>query len=372
MAMDGFSGPQEQLDYYYLVRNIIWRYRLDEAEDAVIQRIAALLEEMRAELSGRILFYRPEQYSAQRIALLLEEVELYLAATRIAVTKTIAEASGAALEASLTEQADILSIGGRAANVQRFSMGTAELGSLLLTTPLGGKSLQGWVEAAFADGQDAIMDAIQSAMLQGEGYRKTIRRVMREATDITMREAVTLTRTYVQTASVAAQEAVYDQNKNILGWVEWCAVLEASYKQTGRGTCLRCASLDGTRYRLEEKRPDCPLHPRCRCLWKPIVDWKRLGIPDLELEKAVRPYAIHENKNIDAGGKRKILEVDMHKGDWASWASGRDIQFQVNALGPQRYALWRDSGLSFEDFTDRMVNRQTGELYTVQQLGARL
>lgn len=370
MTLPGLPTPQDQLDYYYLVRNIIWRYRLDDAEEAVIKRLATLLEEMRREVSGAILRYRPEQYTRQRLAQLLQEIELYSAATKAAAGSVIAEASGVALEQSIIEQAHILSVGGRAAAVRGVGvgMGGVEFGALMATTPLGGRALQGWVDAAFAEGQEAILNAIQTGLFQGEGYRKIVKRVLAEAEEMTLREAVTLTRTYVQTASVAAQEAVFQNNKDVIGWLEWSAIMEPSYKQTGRGTCLICAGLDGQRYRPEEEKPPMPRHPRCRCCWIPRIDWKRLGIPELEITEAVRPYTIRDNLNIDAGGRREILESGMHKGNWASWAAKRDSGFKMQALGPRRYALWRESGMSFQEFAKHLVDKKTGELLTVQEL----
>jgi hypothetical protein len=36
--------------------------------------------------------------------------------------------------------------------------------------------------------------------------------------------------------------------------------------------CPQCASLQGTRYTIAEARGVVPVHPRCRCAWKPVVE----------------------------------------------------------------------------------------------------
>ena len=372
MALPGLPTPQDQLEYYYTVREIIWRYKLDEVEGAVVARLHSLLEEMRREVSGRILRYRPEQYTRQRLEELLRDIETYSDAVKAATVKVIAAESGAAGAASLTEHADILSVGGKSSRVAGVSMGAADFGALMLSANVGGQALTQWVEPAFPEVGEAIFNAIRVGMFQGEGYQQIVRRVMAEATEATEREVITIARTYVQTANVAAQEAVFQRNRDVLGWLEWSAIMEPSYKQTGRGTCLVCASLDGRRYRQDEEKPEMPKHFGCRCHWKPIVDWEKLGIPGLAVEDATRPYTVRGDLNIGAGGRREILEVGMHKGNWASWASGRDEAFKINAIGPQRYALWQESGLNFEAFSKRLVNGKTGVLYTVKELEAML
>ena len=93
MPLTGLPTPQDQLEYYYAVREIIWRYKLDEAEGAVIARLHSLLEEMRREVAGRILRYRPEQYTRQRLEELLRDIEVYADAVKAATTTVIATES---------------------------------------------------------------------------------------------------------------------------------------------------------------------------------------------------------------------------------------------------------------------------------------
>jgi SPP1 gp7 family putative phage head morphogenesis protein len=47
------------------------------------------------------------------------------------------------------------------------------------------------------------------------------------------------------------------------GWLVYNATLD-------KVTCKNCYDLDGKRYRLSEKLPEIPQHPRCRCVW----DWE--------------------------------------------------------------------------------------------------
>lgn len=359
------STLQDELDLYYLIRNIRWQNRLDDVEAEVVKRIRALLGELRQETRARMDRYVSGSYSEKRMRAVLAEINVLLSAANTQSADLVVDAVAAVGAFSLTEQSAILGLDGSARNVCGLSMGATEFGALFLAAPLGGKILQGWVDSAFESGvQGQIVDAVQSGLFLGEGYPKLIDRVLQEGIGITEREATTLVRTYVQGASVAAQEAVYEANSDIVREVEWSAILEPGYAKTGRGTCLRCSALDGTRYKQGDKnRPPIPLHPRCRCMWRPVVDWAGIGLPELEIRERVRPYTIRPDANIAAGGRRTILEVGQHKGDYAGWFESRGEAFQRNVLGEGRYELYQQ-GMPFKDF----VNRRTGELYTLGEL----
>lgn len=37
--------------------------------------------------------------------------------------------------------------------------------------------------------------------------------------------------------------------------------------------CIHCARLDGKKYSIAEARGVIPVHPNCRCAWKPVINW---------------------------------------------------------------------------------------------------
>jgi len=179
--------------------------------------------------------------------------------------------------------------------------------------------------------------------------------------DFTEREAITIARTYIQTANVAAQMAVYEANDDLVkGW-RWSSVLEPGYSKSGRGTCLRCASLDGQVFELG-RGPNIPLHARCRCVAIPVTKtWRELGIDRDEIEQAVRPYTIRPDQNIDAGGMRTIIESGRHQGDYGTWWAKQDRAFRVNAVGPGRFELLESGKVSFGDLVDSKGRQRTLE-----------
>ncbi len=158
-------------------------------------------------------------------------------------------------------------------------------------------------------------------------------------------------------------EDVYRENPEIVKKVEWSATLEPGFKQTGRGTCLRCAGLDGRKYPVDD-HPECPLHIRCRCVLLPVtVSFRELGLDIDEIKQAYRPYTILPNKNIDADGRRTILESGFHEGDYASWFDKQDRGFKLKAIGPRRFEMYEAGVIRFSDLVDR-----SGDLRSLKEL----
>jgi SPP1 gp7 family putative phage head morphogenesis protein len=251
------------------------------------------------------------------------------------------------------------------------SLAPAQIASFVEGQPLGGtfegggRTLQMWVEDIFAWGvEESIENELLTGALKGEDYRQLVRRLQTEYAELTKDEITTLARTYVQGANVGAMEKVYKENPKVVNSVRWSATLEPGYKKTGRGTCLRCAALDGNRYPVN-KHPRCPLHPRCRCILLPVTPtFKELGLDINEIEDVYRPHVERANKVIGAGGKRKIQQVGFHRGDYSDFFYTKDRAWQQKLVGPKRMDLIDSGRIDFKD----LVDFSTGELYTLDEL----
>lgn len=384
MSLPGFTSQQE-LDLYYLLRNAEWRAALDGVESLVIADMRRMLDKYHRKLERELRRLKPGDVTYRRLLNLMDGMEVtsrYLERSgtpRELMGLSIAMATGQTMEASLSTQYNILSVGGAARNVRAVSsgLGATEFAASFLDTPVGENPLLAWVDKAFEAGWDVLRAAINKGWGQGEGYPKLVRRVLRDAENATLREATAMVRTYVQSGATAAQMAVYQANADIIDWWEWNAILEPGYKKNGRGTCLRCSSLDGQRWRSGDKRkPKMPLHVNCRCLWLPVIDWTDIGISESELERAARPYTIRPDENIGTGGTREILDGGQTLKSWGGWAAEQGEEFKRNALGPERYKLWREwhahTGGTLESFINKLVNRKTGALLKLKELEARL
>ena len=258
---------QKDLDLYFLTRNVQWRYRLDQYEDATI---AEMLKTVRAAVSDvqKQLFMGEK---VPRADVLVQELEALSAGLRKRLGEDVADMATEALNYSAVEHQAILSING-AASINTVALSAEQFRAFMASPATGGVSLPAWVDAAWGSTvTEQVKRNLNIAALQGESYQKAVRGLLESSiADFSEREAITIARTYVQTASVAAQMSLYEANDDLVtGW-KWSAVLEGGYSKSGRGTCLRCSALDGSIFPMG-KGPSIPLHPRCLTGETPVV-----------------------------------------------------------------------------------------------------
>lgn len=348
---------QKDLDLYFLTRNVQWRYRLDQYEDAVIRE---MLKTVRAAVADvQLQLFNGD--TVPRGDELIDELQALSAGLRKRLGEDVADMATEALNYSAQEHASILSIDNRVP-INNVAL-SADQFRAFLGGPAGGVSLPAWVDAAWGSTvTEQVKRNLNIAVLQGEGYQKAVRGLLESSiADFTEREAITIARTYVQTANVAAQMAVYEANDDLVtGW-RWSAVLEGGYSKSGRGTCIVCAARDGREYPLRGG-PSIPAHPRCRCVAISLLkSWRELGLDRDELDAAIRPYTIRPDVNIDAGGMRTIIESGRHQGDYASWFEKQGRAFQQNVVGPGRFELLDSGKIKFEDLVDAQGRQRTLE-----------
>lgn len=346
---------QADLDLYFLTRNVQWRYRLDQYEDATIAEMLKTVRSTVAEIKREIF----ENDAPENADALIAELEALSAGLRKRIGEDVATMSSVAGEYSVAEHTAIMSLDG-AVKINTVALSAAQFKEFL-GGPTQGTPLPAWVDAAWGEAvSEKIRRNLNIAVLRGEGYQKVVRGLLDAGlADFSEREAISIARTYIQTANVAAQAAVYQANDDIVKAWEWSAVLEPGYSKSGRGTCIRCQSLDGRRFKLGEG-PPIPLHVRCRCQMRPVtVSWRELGIDRDEIEAAIRPYTIRPDQNIDAGGMRTIIESGRHQGDYASWWAKQSPDFRRNAVGPGRFELLEAGKIRFEDLVDGEGNQRT-------------
>lgn len=360
--------PTEIINRYYLARIIGWRHELELLDaEAVAELVKALKiannrlrDRIAAELPKVWASYVPEEGGAAAMRVWLGEL---LADPARQVADTITDGWSISAQSSLAAYNDILSVNGMAKNVVMVPVTIEAIKGLASKKLFAGQSLEGLIGKAFSEGQiTTIITSLDDSIKKGWGYKKAVKDLMDKALDagatITQRETITLARSYIQQASVNAQLAVYEANKEIMKGVKWCAILDLS-------VCPLCASTDGLTYEWGEERPPMPRHPRCRCLYLPWVkSWRDLGIDADDLKKAARPWLIREEGNIDAGG-RKILNAGTSEEDFSGWWKTLPYKEQIKSIGPIRTKLINDGKLTWKD----LVNKNTGHFYTLEELG---
>jgi SPP1 gp7 family putative phage head morphogenesis protein len=152
------------------------------------------------------------------------------------------------------------------------------------------------------------------------------------------RNAEAIVRTSVQHVSQQARQATWEQNSDIVRKVRFVATLDSR-------TTQQCSSLDGMEFPAD-KGPRPPLHVNCRSTTVAVLD-DRLAVLQDGGTRAAR--------NVD--DRRQIDSVPAGE-TYYQWLQRQPESFQIEAIGPTRAALFRDGGLSAEEFSDLQLGRR--------------
>ena len=246
-----------------LYRSIEQQYQLGQYTDQALRSILASLNKARERLFDEIS-YRDITMPKERVDMVLEELNNLTFAVQAQLSKDIQDAAVVAGEYSYLDYDAILSFDGKLDETIGFnhvSVSPDQLRAMVVEVPVGGKLLEQWVKDTFElRVSDEIQTAIMADTFQGLSTPKIIRH-MENAFGVIRDDAETLVRTYIQSINNQSAEAVYKANSDIIKYEVWNSTLEVGL--SGKSTCLRCASLDSRKYKIDEPHIRPPLHPRC-------------------------------------------------------------------------------------------------------------
>jgi len=328
------------------------RRTLDTFENSAVRQLYKVYGDLIGDLSKVIASKTSTSFSVGQAKILLQEVQQTLEVIAERLTIPASEAIGYAGEYAYLEMNKIVSWDYKYLGFNSVQLTAFQIQQMVVEQKLGGKTLGQWMGSAFID-VDTILPEIQKGIIKGESYAKIVSRIDNAIMGNHPKQHIdSIVKTYIQSVNVKAQEEVYEANKDIVKEMEWSAIMEGGNTKTGRGTCPRCAALDGQRWSVSDKsKPYMPLHVRCRCVWAPItITWKELGFDVPEMEEAYQPW-------VDRAGKDRALDdygfTDKNYKDWW-WSRGK--AFQDNAIGPMRANLVRGRKIKFEDIIDDKGN----------------
>jgi SPP1 gp7 family putative phage head morphogenesis protein len=259
-----------------------------------------------------------------------------------------------------------------------------QLRALVESNPFEGQTLREWASTIAQADLRRIEGQIRAGVIAGEGSAAIARRVVGSArlrgtdgvTQITRREAESITRTAVNHISNAARREFIIANADLFDKEQFVATLDAR-------TTPVCRSYDGERFDVG-KGPIPPLHFNCRSLRVPVLDGDALGSrPFVAATRAqvLREYAEQNGLKVpktrdglpyghktafDQFARRRVRELTGRvpgRTTYQEWLSTQSAAFQDDVLGPTRAALFRRGGLTL----DKFVNRRGDEL-TLSQL----
>lgn len=356
-----------RLEIYTMLRNIRWRYQLDQFEAGALKEVLKSVEQARKEILREL--GKPKKYADidswadSRNEELLKELDELTVGVKNQLGADVTELAEISYTKSLEVHNDIFSVGGKAHNINLLQYAPDQI-KAFLAEPVGGLLLKDWVNETYDYPlQQKLKTEMMAGMFRGQGYKALDRRI-NELLGEAAENTITMTRTWVHSANVAAQHNVMKANADIMAGWKWSSVLENGNFGTGRGICLTCLGLDARDeiYPIDGG-PPLPAHPRCRCLRKPATkSWRDLGIPIDDLEDELRPYSVRGKidpltgklvrGNVDLGGK-PIISAGQVAGGMNGFFDLLDEDVQRQTLGPRRWELWKAGILDLKDLVDK-------------------
>lgn len=191
----------------------------------------------------------------------------------------------------------------------------------------------------FADGAVTLINnKIRTGYEQGLTTQQIVKGVVGSpqvqykdgVTAVTRRQAATIVRTGIQHVANTARQVTWEENSDLVTGVIWVSTLDSR-------TSSVCRTLDHKHFKLTEG-PRPPVHPNCRSTTAPDLD------PAFDF--------------LDEGATRSSEKgyVDQ-KLTYYDWLGTQDEDYQDAVLGPTRGKLFRDGGLTAEQFADLQLDK---------------
>lgn len=258
-----------------------------------------------------------------------------------------------------------------------------------------GNTISQWYKRLEDADINRIMATVRDGISQGETTDQIIRTLSGTARNnyldgvmnISRDSAKKIARTVTNGVANSAKSALYERNSDIIYAIVYSATLDSR-------TSAICRSLDGKHWRIPEEEDQIqtpPLHINCRSHLVPAVDKESINSPrpaerenfearaedrynekqqekgnqrrfnDLSAETR-RRYTLKEQKIYKSEtGKNPFFET---KNNYEDFFKRQSAEFQKDVLGPTRYKLYKQGGLSLDKFTDFNNKRQ----FTIAEL----
>ena len=200
--------------------------------------------------------------------------------------------------------------------------------------PLGDKPadlfgmMAGWGDTEI----NRLVTGVKMGFVQGKTTRQIVREVVGTGglADISQRNAAALVKTAINHVSTQAKDVTYEKNKDIVEGYELVVTLDSR-------TSAICRSWPPNKvYRLDDKyQPKPPFHVACRTTTAPVIS-SEYDFLDVGAKRAAR-------------GAEGGIQVDASTSYYDFFAR-QPAWWQDKAIGPIRGAIFRNAGMSPEEF----------------------
>lgn len=305
----------------------IWLQRTASGE---VKDLAPFIQEMRDEIKRQVLLFGDDGRSTARLNKLLRDLEEALTGLtgdwQTKLTEDLKEL--AAYEAewnvkTLTANVNAEFVTPTAEQV----WAAAEFQPLALNDkPVDfTKLMDGWGETEVS----RLVTGVKMGFVQGQTTRQIVKNVVGAGglADISERNAATVIRTALSHVSNEARNETYRQNDDIIEKYEIIATLDSR-------TSTICRGLDRQKYEIG-KGPMPPFHPNCRTTTAPVIS-SEFDFLDKGAKRAAKGAE---------GGTQVSADTTYYE-----FLKQQPAWFQDQAIGPVRGKIFRNSGISPEEF----------------------
>ena len=199
-------------------------------------------------------------------------------------------------------------------------------------------SLKSMLRSFPRDEAKRVVDRVTAGYFNGETTQQISRAISGTRTNsyrdgllnLTRSNAFTMAKTGITHLQEQAKMQVYDANDDIIEGYRIVATLDSR-------TSKICRSLDGKTYPIKGNHPRPPFHYNCRSSTTPVLE---------------------ETYRVDTGATRpsESGSVDADT-TYYEWLKKRPAAFQDQALGKKQAMVFRNSGISAEEFRKASINQ---------------
>lgn len=314
----------------------IWLQRNASHE---VNALVPFLEQMRNEVRAKVLGFGDDSRTRARLTVMLRELEdvLYGITGEWSDTLQADLKELAAYESKWTAETLVQNV------TANFTTPTPEqVWSAVKFNPLAldhkpvdfVQLLASWEDIEIS----RLVTGVKSGFVQGMTTREIVKQVVGPGglADVSARNAATVVRTALNHVSTQAKEITYQKNADVVIGYELVVTLDSRTSAICRGWP------HGKVYKPDDKfRPQPPFHPNCRTTTAPAIS-KDYDFLDAGAKRAAR--------GADGG-----TQVDADT-SYYQFLRQQPAWFQDEALGPVRGKIFRNAGLTPEEFRAASVD----------------
>lgn len=310
-----------------IISHQIWLQRNASSQ---VKELAPFIEKMRKEVRNQVLAFGDDARTRANLQKMLTELEAKL---KEISTDWESDLLDYVQELGAYEAEWTAKTLGENTSVSFKVPAAAQVYAAIKFNPLNLSNKPSDLTALTAGWRDTEVSRLITGVKTGFVYGNTTRQIVKEVVgaggfaDISERNAATVIRTVLNHVSNQARELTYERNKDIITGYQWISTLDSR-------TSTICKGYDHQKYEIG-KGPLPPAHPNCRSTTIPLVD------SDLDF---LDEGATRASRGADGG---EPISADI---SYYEFLKRQPAFFQDEALGPVRGKIFRNSGISPEEF----------------------